>query len=49
MTPEIVLSISDRYVELYEHITGEKFRKEGGEDVLHRVENNILEFLTRLN
>ena len=26
MTPEIVRSISDRYVELYENITGEKFQ-----------------------
>ena len=28
MTDEIVTSISERYIELYEHITGEKFVKE---------------------
>ena len=27
MTPEIVAGITDRYIELYEHITGEKFVK----------------------
>lgn len=27
MTDEIVTSISERYIELYEHITGEKFVK----------------------
>src|ERR1700744_975452 len=41
MTPEIVQSISDRYIELYENITGEKFVKPGDEDVLKRVEGAI--------
>ena len=27
MTPEVVTGITDRYIELYEHITGEKFEK----------------------
>ena len=27
MTPEVVAGITDRYIELYEHITGEKFDK----------------------
>lgn len=27
MTPEVVAGISDRYIELYEHITGDKFEK----------------------
>ena len=27
MTPEVVAGITDRYIELYEHITGEKFEK----------------------
>ncbi|SUI97841.1 Phosphoribosylaminoimidazole-succinocarboxamide synthase [Sphingobacterium spiritivorum] len=41
MTDEIVNSISERYIELYEHITGERFEypKEG--EVLGRVEHNI--------
>jgi phosphoribosylaminoimidazole-succinocarboxamide synthase len=49
MTPEIVQSISERYIELYEHITGEKFRKGDNEQVLTRVERNIVEFLNRSN
>jgi len=49
MTPEIVRSISDRYIELYEHITGDPFRRAGNEDISHRVESNIIEFLNRLN
>jgi len=41
MTREIVLSISDRYIELYQQITGEAFIKPSEEDVLQRVERNI--------
>jgi len=48
MTPELVKSISERYIELYEHITGEEFRKAEASQVLTRVENNILESLNRL-
>ena len=49
MTPEIINSISERYIELYEHITGEKFIKAEASQVLARVENNILESLNRLS
>ena len=48
MTPEIVTSISDRYIELYEHITGNSFQKHDSEEILERVESNIIEALTRL-
>lgn len=41
MTPEIVNSISERYIELYNHITGEAFVKPHGTDVLKRVEENV--------
>lgn len=47
MTPEIVASITDRYIELYEHITGEKFEKmpeQSGSDrnsILARIESNV--------
>ncbi len=41
MTPEIVKSISDRYIELFEHITGEKFVYSKEDEVLSRVKNNI--------
>ncbi|NCC99007.1 MAG: phosphoribosylaminoimidazolesuccinocarboxamide synthase [Bacteroidia bacterium] len=41
MTDEIVKSISDRYLELFEHITGEKFEKAESEDILKRIESNL--------
>lgn len=49
MTPEFVKSISDRYIELYEQITGDKFNKHNHSNIDKRVENNILEALNRLN
>jgi len=48
MTPEKVTSISDRYIELYEQIVGEKFVKSENQDVLNRVENNIKKALQAL-
>ena len=46
MTDEIIKSISERYIELYEKITGEKFIKSDVSDILNRVEKNINSFLT---
>ena len=48
MTPEFVNSISERYIELYEHITGDKFIKNDHSDAIERVEHNIIEALNRL-
>lgn len=49
MTEEIVNSITDRYIELYEHITGEKFQKaEDCKDVESRIEKNVTDCLNRL-
>ncbi len=46
MTDAIVESISNRYIELYEHITGETFHKEDSEgDVLDRIYGNVLKSL----
>jgi phosphoribosylaminoimidazole-succinocarboxamide synthase len=45
MTPAIVESISNRYMELYEHITGEKFVKEEGTDLKARIEKNVTDYL----
>lgn len=45
MTEDIITSISERYIELYEKITGEKFVKSDVSDVLNRVEKNINGFL----
>ncbi|MBR4491645.1 MAG: phosphoribosylaminoimidazolesuccinocarboxamide synthase [Bacteroidales bacterium] len=41
MTDEVVQHISERYIELYEQITGEKFVREESSDVLARVERNV--------
>ncbi|GAA4086809.1 phosphoribosylaminoimidazolesuccinocarboxamide synthase [Mucilaginibacter panaciglaebae] len=48
MTPEKVQSISERYIELYEQITGEKFVKPAAENVLERVETAIKKALIAL-
>ena len=47
MTPEVVKGITDRYVELYEHITGEKFVPAGSEDPLSRIEGNVRAFIDK--
>jgi len=49
MSPEFVRSISERYIELYEQITGDKFIKHEYFNALNRVENNIIEALKRLS
>ncbi|TCC99114.1 phosphoribosylaminoimidazolesuccinocarboxamide synthase [Pedobacter hiemivivus] len=48
MTPEIVNSISDRYIELYEQITGDQFIKNEQSDVVARIEKNVVGFLNSL-
>ena len=49
MTPEIVNSISERYIELYEKVTGKKFEKaDDSDDILKRIEKNIAECLEKL-
>lgn len=48
MTPAIVESISDRYIELYEQITGEKFVKSPTDNVAERMEQNVRNMLARL-
>ena len=45
MTEEVVNNISDRYVELYEKVTGNKFIPPKDMDVLKRVESNIKKIL----
>lgn len=47
MTPEVVAGITDRYVELYEHITGCKFQGAECDDILGRIETNINNFLNK--
>jgi len=48
MTDEFCMSVSDRYIELYEHITGEKFHKAPEADITSRIETNVLDCLNRL-
>jgi len=49
MTKEIVASISERYIELYEVITGTKFVKASYEDdIYERIESNIRNMLARI-
>ena len=45
MTEEIVAGISDRYIELYENITGEEFVKHEHENLAERIENNVKAYL----
>lgn len=45
MNPAIVQSITDRYIELYEGITGDKFVQTDTSDLASRIENNIRSFL----
>ena len=46
MTDQVVAGITDRYVELYEHITGTPFRRCEDEDVAGRIRKNVEAFLS---
>ena len=48
MTPAVVEGITERYVELYEKITGHKFVKGEGTNVLKRIEDNVTACLKTL-
>ena len=46
MTDEIIEGISNRYIELYENITGKKFVKANEHSDIHkRIEDNVTSFL----
>ena len=47
MTDAVVGGITERYIELYEHITGETFVPAAGEDAAARIEKNINDFLKK--
>ncbi|MEJ6734837.1 MAG: phosphoribosylaminoimidazolesuccinocarboxamide synthase [Flavobacteriales bacterium] len=47
MSEEYCHSVSERYIELYELITGDKFIKEDVTNVLERVEKNITDYLNK--
>ncbi len=49
ITDEYAASVSDRYIELYEHITGEKFIKTDDEgELLARIERNVSDYLASI-
>jgi len=47
MNSEFVSEVSERYIELFEHITGETFIKADTSLIEKRIHDNILEFLSR--
>lgn len=48
MTDEYVNSVSDCYIELYEHIVGQKFNKaDNHDDLAARIEKNVTEYLNQ--
>ncbi len=48
MTDEFVGSVTDRYIELYEHIVGETFVKDETPDLAARIEKNVTSYLATL-
>lgn len=49
MTPEFIEQVSNRYIELYEKITGDRFQKaHSDEDILNRIEKNVKAFLQNM-
>lgn len=48
MSDEFIDTISDRYIELYENITGEKFVKGDYNNIDSRIESNVLNYLQTL-
>ena len=45
MSDEYIASVSERYIELYENITGETFVKAPLDNIQSRIEENVLNFL----
>ncbi|GAA4756852.1 MULTISPECIES: phosphoribosylaminoimidazolesuccinocarboxamide synthase [Flavobacterium] len=47
MTDEYIETVSERYIELYENIIGEKFIKADVSNIQERIENNVVAFLSK--
>ena len=47
MTDSVVEGITDRYIELYEHITGTGFQRAESADLAERIQKNIESFLAK--
>jgi phosphoribosylaminoimidazole-succinocarboxamide synthase len=48
MSDKYIQSVSDRYIELFEKITGETFVKAPIDNILGRIESNVLEYLNSI-
>ena len=46
MSDDYVNLVSDRYIELYENITGDKFRKSDTSSIVKRIQSNVDNFLS---
>ena len=49
MTDDFIQSVSDRYIELYEHVTGQPFVKADEANLTDRIAVNVLDCLQNLN
>lgn len=49
MNDEWVNQISERYIELFEQVTGKKFEKDNSGDILKRVEENVVTYLNTIH
>lgn len=47
MPDDFVMQVSERYIELFENITGEKFIKSDVSDIEKRIQNNVNKFLNK--
>jgi len=45
MPDEFVREVSERYIELYENLTGQKFARTDSADLMQRIETNVLHYL----
>ena len=48
MTETYIKTVSSRYIELYEKITGENFIKADTSSIENRIERNVLDYLSRI-
>ena len=48
MPDDFVETVTERYTELYERITGENFQKADTSDIENRIEKSVLSFLKTL-
>jgi phosphoribosylaminoimidazole-succinocarboxamide synthase len=47
MTEEFCNEVSERYIELYEHITGKRFEKADDTNLTERIAQNILNYISK--